>query len=79
MGILRWSLGTQGRFVGAVTIGWTTISAAALLGRKILTGEFGSPDFVGVMLLTPLVAVIWSLVMWKLFFKSNPHAKAKRE
>lgn len=79
MGILQKSLGSQGRFVGTVTIGWTTISAVALLGRKILTGEFGSPDFVGVVLLTPLVAVIWSIVMWKLFFKSNPYAKAKRE
>ena len=79
MGILQWSLGNQGRFVGIVTAGWTTISAIALLGRKILTEEFGSPEFVGIMLLTPIIAVVWSIVMWKLFFKSNPYRKAKRE
>jgi hypothetical protein len=73
MGILRWSLRSQGKFVGTVTAGWTTIAVVVLLGRKILTGEFGSPDFVGVMLLIPLGAIIWSIVMWKLVFESNPH------
>jgi len=49
------------------------------LGQKFLTGEFGSPDFVVVMISVPFSSLIGSIVMWKLFFKSNPYAKAKRE
>ncbi|MFT3897756.1 MAG: hypothetical protein QM719_08680 [Thermomonas sp.] len=79
MGILQWSLGNQGRFVLTVTVSWTAISAIALLGRKILAGEFGSPEFIGIMLLTPIVAVVWSILMWNLFFKSNPYREEKRK
>jgi hypothetical protein len=79
MGILRWSLGTQGRFVGTNTAFWTAVAGVALLGRKFLTGEYGSPDFVAVMLITPIGVLITSIVMWSLFFKSNPYRKAKRE
>jgi hypothetical protein len=79
MGILRWSLGAQGRFVVTNTVFWTTAAAAVLFGRKVLTGEFGSPDFIAVMLITPIGVFSASIVMWNLLFKSNPFAKAKRE
>ena len=79
MGILRWSLGTQAGFVGTDTTFGTAVAGVALLGRKLLTGEFGSPDFVAVMISVPFSSLIGSIVMWKLFFKSNPYAKAKRE
>jgi hypothetical protein len=78
MGILRWPLGSQGRFVGTNTAFVAAVAGVALLGRKFLTGEFGSPDFVAVMVSVPLSTLLGSIVMWKLFFKSNPFAKAKR-
>jgi hypothetical protein len=48
-------------------------------GAKVFDREYGSPDFVAVMLITPIGVLITSIVMWSLFFKSNPYRKAKRE
>ena len=60
-------LKNRDRFVGLVTVSWTALAGIALVGRKVLTGSFGSPEFVGVALLAPIVAVFWSLAMWKFF------------
>ena len=72
MNILMQSLKSQGRFVGFTTVSWTALGAAVLICRKLLTGNFGPPEFVGIIFLTPVVAVVWSSVMWKLFFSKRP-------
>ena len=62
-------LNSRNQFVGGVTASWTSVAGIALVVRKVWTGSFGSPEFVAVALLAPIVAVLWSLAMWKFFIR----------
>jgi len=78
MNILHKALETQTKFISMNTGALAIIVTLVLFGRKLLTGEFGSPDFVAIMLSIPVTVFLGSIVLWNLFFKSNPFSQ-KRE
>lgn len=47
-----------------MTSGWTIVAVVALVGRRLATGTFGSPEYVGIALLMPIVGFIWAILMW---------------
>ena len=79
MKISQKALGSQSKFVGANTGILAILVALVLLGRKLLTGQFGSPDFVAIMLSVPVTVFFGSIVLWKLFFKSNPFSEEQKK
>jgi hypothetical protein len=59
-------LKSRDRFIGYMTIGWTVIAIIALAGRRLIAGNFGSPEYVGIALLMPIVGFFWAVLMWDL-------------
>jgi hypothetical protein len=58
-------LESKTRFIVFTTVSWSVVSSVVLIGRKILTGFYGSPEFVGVLFCAPVVALVWSVIFWR--------------
>ena len=69
---VRYALRSETRFIVCNVVSWSAIASIVLIGNKVLTGGYGSPELIGVLLCMPVIAFFWAVTFWRYVLARDP-------